>query len=102
MWEIPAILLMALGLFFMIIGAVGLLRFPDFYTRAHAVGKCDSLGEGLLVLGFVVYEGFSFTTIKLLLLVLFIFVLPPTATYAIVHAAYQRGLKPWVRGEARR
>jgi multicomponent Na+:H+ antiporter subunit G len=94
--------LIALGLFFMFIGPLGLIRMPDFYTRVHASGKCDSLGEGLLLLGFILYEGFTFNAAKLVFLILFIYILTPTATHAIVRAAYVMGLKPWKVGDERR
>ena len=48
------------GLFFVLVGTIGLLRFPDFYTRMHATGKCDTLGEGLMLVGLMVYQGFAF------------------------------------------
>ncbi|BDC36326.1 MAG: hypothetical protein EF806_01780 [Candidatus Methanoliparum thermophilum] len=41
----------ALGIFFMLMGAIGFIRFPDFYTRLHATGKCDTLGEAFIFLG---------------------------------------------------
>ncbi|MDN7024091.1 cation:proton antiporter [Methanoculleus sp. FWC-SCC1] len=100
--EVLFFVLIALGLFFMFIGPLGLIRMPDFYTRAHASGKCDSLGEGLLLLGFILYEGFTFNMVKLVFLILFIYILTPTATYAIVRAAYVIGLKPWKVGDERR
>ncbi|NMX20884.1 cation:proton antiporter [ANME-1 cluster archaeon GoMg4] len=100
--DIIATVFMAGGAFFMITGAVGLLRFPDFYTRLHATGKCDTLGEVLIIVGCMIYQGWSFLTLKLLFLSLFIFIVNPTGTHAIMKAAYVTGLKPWKKGEARR
>lgn len=91
-----------IGLFFMVVGAVGLVRLPDFYTRAHASGKCDTLGEGMMLIGFMLYEGLSLITVKLLLLVIFIFISSPTAVHALVNVAYARGVIPWKKGEERR
>jgi len=101
------IILLAIGIFFMFVGAIGLLRFPDFYTRLHATGKCDTLGEGLIILGLIVYHFFHYlrtplVPVKLLFLILFIFIANPTATHAIVKAAYLTGLTPWRLGEERR
>lgn len=101
------IVLLTGGTFFMVVGTIGLLRFPDFYTRLHATGKCDTLGEGLIILGAVVYHLFYYSEsllvpIKLLFLIFFIFIANPTATHAIVKAAYETGLKPWKPGEERR
>ncbi|MFA5294738.1 MAG: monovalent cation/H(+) antiporter subunit G [Methanoregulaceae archaeon] len=89
------------GLFFMVVGAIGLLRLPDFYTRAHASGKCDTLGEGLMLLGFMLYGGATLVSVKLLLLILFIFISSPTAVHALVNVAYTRGVRPWKKGDER-
>ncbi len=85
----------------MVVGAFGLLRLPDFYTRAHASGKCDTLGEGLILIGFMLYEGATLISLKLLLLIIFIFISSPTAVHALVNVAYARGVRPWRKGEER-
>lgn len=95
--NIIATIFIIVGLFFIIAGTVGLLRFPDFYSRMHATGKCDTLGEGLMVTGLIIYQGFNFISVKLLFLVIFIFVANPVATHAIARAAYRVGLQPWRR-----
>jgi len=97
-----ALIIIICGLFFMVVGAIGLLRLPDFYTRAHASGKCDTLGEGLMLLGFILYEGATLVSLKLLLLIIFIFISSPTAVHALVNVAYARGVRPWQKGEERR
>ena len=97
-----ALIFIVVGLFFMIVGAVGLIRFPDFYTRVHATGKCDTLGEGMMLLGFILYEGMNLVSVKILLLVIFIFVTSPTAVHAILNVAYTRGVEPWKKGDERR
>ena len=88
-------------------GTIGLLRLPDFYTRLHATGKCDTLGTGLILTGliifhFVHYSSTPLVPIKLLILIIFVFVANPTATHAIVKAAYRTGVRPWHFGEKRR
>jgi len=88
-------------------GTIGLLRLPDFYTRLHATGKCDTLGTGLILMGliifhFVHYSSTPLVPIKLLILIIFVFVANPTATHAIVKAAYRTGVRPWHLGEKRR
>jgi multicomponent Na+:H+ antiporter subunit G len=85
------------GLFFIVAGTVGLIRFPDFYSRMHATGKCDTLGVGLMIIGLIIYNGLNFISVKLLFLVIFIFVANPVATHAIARAAYKVGLRPWRR-----
>ena len=90
------------GLFFMTTGALGLLRFPDFYTRLHATGKCDTLGEVLVIVGCIIYQGWSFISIKLLFLMVFIFIANPVGTHALMKAAYVTGVKPWKKGDERK
>ncbi|MGQ9532175.1 MAG: monovalent cation/H(+) antiporter subunit G [Desulfotomaculales bacterium] len=91
--------LLATGCFLLIIAAIGVVRFPDFYSRMHPAGKGDTLGQALILLGLMVYEGFSFVSVKLFFIALFIFVANPTATHFIAKAAYLGGLKPWRRPE---
>lgn len=100
--DLLTILLILTGLFFMIAGPVGLIRLPDLYTRAHASGKCDTLGQALILLGLIAHEGLTFDAFKLVFLILFIFILSPTATHAIVRAAYVLKYQPWTRGEERK
>ena len=82
------------GFFFIFAGAVGLLRLPDFYTRLHAMGKCDTLGVALLLGALALSEGFSFISAKILLIVVFVAVANPTATHALGRAARRAG-HPW-------
>ena len=82
------------GGFFIIAGGVGLIRFPDFFTRMHAVGMTDTLGAGLLLFGMILQSGDALTAIKLVLVGFFIFFTSPTSTYAIANAAFSQGLKP--------
>ncbi len=82
------------GGFFLIAGGIGLIRFPDFYTRMHAAGMTDTLGAGLVLFGMVLQSGDALTAIKLVLIGFFIFFTSPTSTYAIANAAFSQGLKP--------
>ncbi|MDI6654486.1 MAG: monovalent cation/H(+) antiporter subunit G [Candidatus Hydrothermarchaeota archaeon] len=95
MIEIIIALLFIAGSFFLTVGALGVVRFPDFYTRMHPAGKCDTLGQSLILLGLMIYEGASFVSIKLLFIIIFIFIANPTATHALAKAAYVAGVKPW-------
>ncbi len=102
-----AILMVLTGTLVTLAGAIGLLRFPDFYTRLHATGKCDTLGTGLILMGlmvfhFVHYPGTPLVPVKVLILIIFVFIANPTATHAIVKAAYRTGVRPWRVGEKRR
>jgi multicomponent Na+:H+ antiporter subunit G len=80
---------------FVMIGGIGLLRLPDFYTRLHAAGMTDTLGAGLIILGMMVAGGLSLVTVKLVLLGAFILMTSPTATHAVANAAFTAGLEPW-------
>lgn len=82
------------GGFFLIVGGIGLLRLPDFYTRLHAAGITDTLGAGLILLGLMVQAGPTLVTIKLILIGVFLFFTSPTATHAVANAAFVAGLKP--------
>ena len=109
--DVIVILFLAAGIIFMFTGVIGLLRLPDFYTRLHATGKCDTLGEVLIIAGLLLYHLFVYSPgaelsvklvpVKLLFLIIFIFLANPTATHAIIKAAYKTGVKPWKKGDAR-
>ncbi|HDP95548.1 MAG TPA: monovalent cation/H(+) antiporter subunit G [Candidatus Aminicenantes bacterium] len=100
--SIIAIFLISLGTFFMAVGSVGLIRLPDFYCRAHAQGKVDTLALILIILGLMVYEGFTLNSVKLLLIVAFVVLTNPTGTNALTNAAYRFGLRPWFKRDQRK
>ena len=91
------------GLFFFIATTVGILRFPDFYSRMHAAGKGDTLSSILMLAGFAAYNlhhlsmGDLLTTLKILLITVFIFMASPTATHAIIDAGFESGIQPWTK-----
>ncbi len=93
--------LLALGCFFIIVAAVGIVRLPDFYSRMHATGKSDTLGQSLVLLALMVHEGLTMVSVKLLLILLFIMIANPTATHAVARAAYVVGKRPWKKGDKR-
>lgn len=82
------------GAFFVIIGAVGTLRFPDFWSRLHAASITDSAGIILMFAGMCVQAGFTLITVKLIIIGVFLFVTGPTSTHAIANAALVSGLRP--------
>jgi multicomponent Na+:H+ antiporter subunit G len=92
-------LCLLLGGGFCIVGAAGLLRMPDFYTRMHAASVIDTLGAGLMLLGLLLQAGFTLVGVKLLMIGLLIFFASPTATHALARAAMARGLKPLLAHE---
>jgi multicomponent Na+:H+ antiporter subunit G len=82
------------GGFFTVVGAVGLVRMPDLYTRMHAASVTDTLGAGLLLLGFMLQAGLSLVSLKLVVLFLRLFFIGPVATHALTNAALNYGIKP--------
>lgn len=100
-----SVILVLSGLVFFLGASVGLLRFPDFYTRMHAAGKGDTLSSLLVILGFAVYQLRDFHSfshdwlillviLKLMAIVFFIFLTSPTATSALMDAGWEDGVKP--------
>jgi len=82
------------GGFFIIVSAIGINRMPDVFTRIHAVSVGDTFGAALMIVGMMVVAGFTLVTVKLLLLLLFLWFIGPVATHAIARAALQAGEKP--------
>lgn len=95
-------ILLGAGALFMVSGAVGLLRFPDFYTRIHAVGVTDSVGAGLILLGLLLRTTAWETGIRLVIILLFMTVTSPTATHIVARAARRDGVPVWREGDPRR
>ncbi len=83
-----------LGAGFCLVGGVGLLRLPDFYSRIHGGGVTDTLGAGLVLLGLMFHSGLSLATVKLMMIGLFLLLASPVATHAIARAARHSGLAP--------
>jgi len=106
-YNLLVIFLLFSGLFFFFAGAVGILRFPDFYSRLHPAGKLDTMGLFTTMTAmalWVVHEwtlGAVLTALKILLIVAFVFITSPTATHAIVDAGVRAGLLPWVKENRR-
>ncbi len=92
--DAAAVVFVTAGVFFFIVSTVGLLRLPDVYTRLHATSKADTLGAGLCLIGAILHLGWTLTSIKLLLVVVFIWVTSPTAAHLIGKAAYRARVRP--------
>jgi multicomponent Na+:H+ antiporter subunit G len=93
--EIAIVAFLAGGLFFTFVSAVGVVRLPDIYTRAHTASQTDTLGAGFTLVAVALALGFETTTIKTFLLLIFIFITNPTAAHAIARAAHEEGIEPW-------
>ena len=91
--------LLILGVCFILLGVLGILRLPDFYTRLHAMGKCDTFGVALVLIALAIHTGVSLSSVKLLLISVFIGLANPTATHALGRAAIKARLIPWTHDE---
>lgn len=83
---------LAAGGAFCVVGALGLVRMPDFYTRMHAASVTDTLGAGLMLLGMLLQAGLTLIAVKLVMIGLLLLFASPTATHALARAARARGL----------
>lgn len=84
------------GAFFLFVSAVGLIRLPDFFSRAHAVGKSETLGSLLILIGLILHHGLALESGQLLLVVIFVAVTNPTGIHALSRAALRAGVDIWV------
>lgn len=100
--DVLAALLLVFGLGFLLLGSIGIARFPDFFTRLHPTGKAETLGASLVVLSLAVREGWALVTLKVLLVQLFFFFGNPAAAHAMGRAALRAGLRPWLGAEEKR
>ena len=82
------------GSLFALIGAIGIIRLPDVFTRMHGAGIIDTMGAGLILAGLMVQAGLTMVTVKLLLILLFLMLTSPTTTHALARAALNGGVKP--------
>ena len=82
------------GSFFMVVSAIGILRFPDFWARVHAASVGESGGMILLILGMCLQSGLTLITVKLIAIGIFLIITGPTATHAIANAALVTGWRP--------
>jgi multicomponent Na+:H+ antiporter subunit G len=83
---------LVVGSIFCIIGGIGIIRMPDFYTRSHAAGITDTLGATLILLGLGIHAGVSLVAVKLVMVLFLIYVTSPTAAHALMKAAYSKGV----------
>ena len=92
--DILSWILIVSGGAFSLVGAFGLLRFPDFWSRLHAASVAESAGVILLLLGMALQAGWDLIAIKVVLILIFLFITGPTATHAVANAALVSGLRP--------
>lgn len=85
------------GLFFMLVGVVGILRMPDLFTRMHAAGMTDTMGAGLLILGMCLQAGFGLVLARLVLVYAFLVFTSPISSHAVARAALAAGVVPYTK-----
>jgi len=94
---IIGILIVAAGIAFAVIGSIGILRLPDFYTRVHAAGKLDTAAIVLSMVGLALLDGLEISDSRLVLIAIFVFIANPAATHALGRSALRTKLVPWTR-----
>jgi len=87
-------LCLLIGSFLCLSGGVGIIRFPDFYTRMHAVGVTDTLGAGMILIGLMLQTSEGFVVLKLLLILVMTIFISPVASHALAKTALKNDLVP--------
>ena len=90
--DIVSSILLLTGVFFGLSGAIGLFKFPDFFTRVHAASVTDSIAAILIIGGLLLQTDFDLNTAKLLFILLFLMITSPTASHALAKSARHGGL----------
>ncbi|WP_417732329.1 monovalent cation/H(+) antiporter subunit G [Rosistilla oblonga] len=86
--------LMLIGAFFSIVGGIGIVRLPEFFSRLHGAGITDTMGAGAILLGLVFQVGLSLAAVKLIMILFFLLVTSPSSCHALARSAVTHGLKP--------
>jgi multicomponent Na+:H+ antiporter subunit G len=89
------------GAFFFLVGTVGMLRFPDVYTRLHALTKADNLGLGLICFGLAWQAESWYAVITIFVVWCLVMFSSTTCCHLVAHAALDTGLLPWRRVDAK-
>jgi multicomponent Na+:H+ antiporter subunit G len=92
--DILSWILLCLGSGFVVVGGIGALRLPGFYTRLHAASLTDTMATILIFTGLILQAGLSLAALKLVAIMLFLLLTGPTASYALANAALQSGMRP--------
>lgn len=85
---------LVIGAVMSVIGGIGVLRFPDFYSRLHAGGITDTMGAGFILVGLILQAGIGLAAVKLLMVMYFMLVASPTSSHALARAALVHKLAP--------
>lgn len=98
--EVAVLGLVAGSAFFSLVAAIGVVRLPDVYTRAHATSKSDTMGTGLALVAVALVLDTPAARVKVALLIAFVLLTNPVAAHAIARAAHLQGVPAWTEGEA--
>jgi len=90
------------GSAFVVIGTLGILRFPDVYSRMHAAGITDTAGAFALLIGMMIQAGIGLVSVKLFFILIFLFFTSPVSTHAVARAAENGGLRPLLDDELKK
>lgn len=101
MLDLVSWVLILAGSFFIVVGAIGVMRMPDVYTRMHAASVTDTLGAGFLFAGLMVQAGLSLVALKLGFILALFFFIGPVATHALAQAALHAAVKPLLAEDRR-
>ena len=88
-----AIGLIVIGMFFLVVGSIGMLRLPHVFARAHALSLTDSLGAVFVLAGLAVYQGFTMNSLKIMVVLVLVYLLNPVIAHATIRAAHRAGLR---------
>ncbi len=100
--QIVSITIICIGLLFLVVSTVGLLRLPDAYTRTHAVATSETIGLALIIIGLLFHPALDLPGgLRLAFILAFSLIANPTAVHALMRAARRTGLEAWKRPEHR-
>lgn len=99
--DVASWLFLLLGSFFTVVGALGLVRMPEIFTRMHAASVTDTLGVGFLLIGMALQAGFDLVTLKLVFLALLFLATGPVVTHALAQACLHEGVVPQLAEDRR-
>lgn len=100
--DIASGVLIAAGCFFILVGAIGLVRMPDVYTRSHGTSIIDTAGAGFLIMGLMLQAGWSLVTLKLVFVLAISFFTLPVITHALAQAALHENVQPKLTQDRRK
>lgn len=92
--DLGTLVFLLAGSFFTLVGGIGVLRLPDFFTRMHGAGITDTLGAGLILTGLMLQADSFLVVFKLVTVLFFLWITGPTSTHALARSALANGLEP--------